>query len=218
MDMTGDDLPVAVWGPPNVSGGAADERRLAASFDLMEAVLDDAPLTGLLTLVTEHARALAGVPLAFVALPAEDAHTLRIAVAVGEGADRLRGLTVRRGRSMLGRAFSSRRALSARIAADQTLSELPPGPILILPLDTGEATRGVLAVLGRPGAEPFSPSAARHLLLFADTSARLVQLAEDRRATVRPEQPADARAEARIIPPPVGVHANVTRPGGQHGG
>ncbi|TYB49715.1 hypothetical protein FXF69_11800 [Actinomadura chibensis] len=217
-DMTGDDLPVTLWGPPNTSGGAsgsaADARRLAASFDLMKAVLDGASLTGLLTLVAERARAMADVPLAFVALPAEDANTLRIAVAVGEGGDRLRGLTVRRGRSMLGRAFSSRRALSARIAADQTLTELPPGPILILPLDTGEATRGVLAVLGRPGAGPFSPAAARHLLLFADTAARLVQLAEDRRAASRPDEP----AEARIVPPPATVHANVTPPGGDHGG
>ncbi|WP_433476435.1 GAF domain-containing protein [Spirillospora sp. CA-142024] len=197
--MTGDDLPATVWGPPNMSRGAADGRRLAASFGLMAAVLDGVALPRLLTLVAERARAMAGVPLAFIALPAEEAHTLRIDVAVGTGSDRIRGLTVRRGRSMLGRAFSSRRALSARIAADQTLSGLPAGPILILPLDTGEAARGVLAVLGRPGAEAFSSSTARQLLLFADTSARLVQLAEDRRATAPPDP---AAAQILALPPP----------------
>lgn len=187
--MTGDELPATVWGPAGMSRGAADRRRLTGSFDLMAAVLNGTALPSLLKLVAERARSMAGVPLAFIALPAEEAHTLRIDVVVGVGSDRIRGLTVRRGRSMLGRAFSSRRALSARIVTDQTLSALPAGPILILPLDNGEATHGVLAVLARPNAEPFSPSTARQLLLFADTAARLVQLAEDRRTTTRPDSP-----------------------------
>ncbi|GAA4231160.1 hypothetical protein GCM10022254_27580 [Actinomadura meridiana] len=179
--MTNDNLPTSVWETPNETRGTQNSRRLTASFDLIAAVLDGITLPGLLTLVAEQARAMAGVPLAFIALPAEDALILRIDFAVGVGSDQIHGLTVRRGRSMLGRAFSSRRALSARIVADQTLSALPPGPILILPLDTGEATRGVLAVLGQPGAEPVNPSTARQLLLFADASARLIQLAEDQR-------------------------------------
>ncbi|NKZ02341.1 GAF domain-containing protein [Actinomadura latina] len=192
--MTGHDLPVSAWGPSDEARRSENDRRVTASFDLMTAVLHGASLPRLLILVAEQARAMAGVPLAFIALPCEDAHTLRIDIAVGAGSDRIRGLTVRRGRSMLGRAFGSRRALSARIAADQTLSTLPAGPILILPLDTGEAARGVLAVLGQPGAQPFNPATARQLLLFADTSARLVQLAEDRRMSA----PADSTA-ARII-------------------
>jgi hypothetical protein len=201
--MTGDELPATAWGPSGISRGAADRQRLDASFDLMAAVLNGTALPGLLKLVTERARSMAGVPLAFIALPAEEAHTLRIDVAVGVGSDRIRGLTVRRGRSMLGRAFNSRRALSARIVTDQSLSALPAGPILILPLDNGEGTRGVLAVLGRPNAEPFSPSTARQLLLFADTAARLVQLSEDRRTIASPDE-----ASARIIalrPPPTRI-------------
>ncbi|TDB83102.1 hypothetical protein E1264_29735 [Actinomadura sp. KC216] len=191
--MNGNDPAATGWWPPSLSRGADNGPRVAASFDLMAAVLDGIALPDLLIRVADRARAIADVPLTFIALPTEDAFTLRIDIAVGADSDRVRGLTVRRGRSMLGRAFSSRRALSARIVADQTLSALPAGPILILPLDTGEATLGVLAALGRPGAEPFSPSAARQLLLFADTSARLVQLAEDQRtATPRPD-PADER-------------------------
>ncbi|MCP9951032.1 GAF domain-containing protein [Actinomadura madurae] len=201
--MTGDDLPATVWGPSDMSRGAADRRRLAASFDLMAAVLNGTTLPSLLKLVTERARSMAGVPLAFIALPAEEAHTLRVDVAVGVGSDRIRGLTVRRGRSMLGRAFTSRRALSARIVTDQTLSALPAGPILILPLDNGEATHGVLAVLGRPNAEPFSPSTARQLLLYADTAARLVQLSEDRRTTA-PQDSACGRIIA-LRPPPTRI-------------
>ncbi|GAA1846215.1 hypothetical protein [Actinomadura bangladeshensis] len=52
---------------------------------------------------------------------------------------------------------------------------------------TALAAHGVLAVLAQPNAEPFSPSTARRLLLFAGTAARLVQLAEDRRTTAPPE-------------------------------
>ncbi|MFA1542582.1 GAF domain-containing protein [Actinomadura monticuli] len=212
--MTGHDLPVSGWAPTGEIRGAENGRRLDASFDLMRAVLDGAALPRLLILVAERARAMAGVPLAFIALPDEAALTLRIDIAVGAGSDRIRGLTVRRGRSMLGRAFGSRRALSARIVADQTLSALPAGPILILPLDTGEATRGVLAVLGRPGAQPFSPAATRQLLLFADTSARLVQLAEDQRASGPP-----ARAAAQVTAlRSLAAHPDVTRRGGDHHG
>ncbi|TYK51063.1 hypothetical protein [Actinomadura decatromicini] len=135
--MNGNGPSATDWGPPSVAHGADNGPRVAASFNLMAAVLDGITLPELLTRVAEQARAIAGVPLTFIALPA--------------------------------------------------------GPILILPLDTGDATRGVLAVLGRPGAEPFSPSAARQLLLFADTSARLVQLTEDQRASPRRPKPAGER-------------------------
>ncbi|NDU74177.1 hypothetical protein GWI34_16255 [Actinomadura sp. DSM 109109] len=175
--MTGDPGSIG-WGAAGAAPSETDRRRLAATFDLMSAVvLDGTGVPGMLELVAVHARELARVPLAFVALPGEDGNTLRVEVADGPGADRIRGLTVRRGRSMLGRAFTSRRAVSARIAADQTLTGLPAGPILILPLETGEATRGVLAVLGRVGAEPFGPATARQMLLFSDMAARLIEVA-----------------------------------------
>ncbi|WP_242888312.1 GAF domain-containing protein [Actinomadura litoris] len=177
-------LPPITWRPAQAPRPAEEGHRLAASFDLMAAILGGAEPAEALGLVAEHARVMARAPLAFVALPAEDGgNTLRIEIAVGAGGDRLRGLTVRRGRSMIGRVFSSRRALSSRVAVDQGLSELPPGPILMLPLETGEATRGVLAVVDRPGASPFTTAVARDLMLFADMSARLIELAEERRAT-----------------------------------
>ncbi|MEU9867692.1 GAF domain-containing protein [Actinomadura sp. NPDC048021] len=175
--MTGDPGSIG-WGAAGTAPSETDRRRLAATFELMSAVvLDGTGVPGMLALVAAQARELARVPLAFVALPGEDGNTLRVEVADGPGGERIRGLTVRRGRSMLGRAFTSRRAVSARIAADQTLTGLPAGPILILPLETGEATRGVLAVLGRVGAEPFSPATARQMLLFSDMAARLIEVA-----------------------------------------
>jgi hypothetical protein len=200
--MTGDDLRTNEWGTPAAPPTEADRRRFAATFELVAAVLNDTRPTAMLPLVAAHARALAHVPLAFIALPGEDGNTLRIEVAAGAGSDRIRGLTVRRGRSLLGRAFSSRRAVSARVVADQTLIGLPAGPILILPLETGEATRGVLAVLGRPGAEPFGPATARQMLLFSDMSARLIELAGARLATIRGgPAPEDGPGVAALRPP-----------------
>ncbi|SFO74631.1 GAF domain-containing protein [Actinomadura madurae] len=180
--IIGEEGPPIRWRPPAGPRPADGRHRLAASFDLMAAVLAGADPVEALALLAEHARAMARVPLAFVALPEEGGGTLRIDVAVGPAADRIRGLTVRRGRSMIGRAFSSRRPLSSRVAVDQGLSELPAGPILMLPLETGEAIRGVLAVAGSPGAPPFTAALARDLLLFADLGARLIELAEERRA------------------------------------
>jgi hypothetical protein len=184
--MNADDPVPGVWGPPPVPADPADRQRFTASFELMAAVLHETAPHELLELVAAQAMALARVPLAFIALPDETGHMLRIEVAAGAGGEGILGLSVRRGRSMLGRAFASRRALSARIVADQTLSALPAGPILILPLDTGEDTRGVLAVLGRPGAPPFDPATARRLLLFADMAARLVELSAGRQAIAGP--------------------------------
>ncbi|TDD88841.1 GAF domain-containing protein [Actinomadura rubrisoli] len=182
-EMTEDEVPTITWRPAGPQRAAEDRHRLDASLEVMAAVLNGTGLTEALVLVATRARSLARASLAFVALPAEDTSTLRIDIAVGAEGDRIRGLTVRRGRSMIGRAFSSRRALSSRIAVDQALSELPAGPILLLPLETGEAVRGVLAVVGRPGAAPFTTATARELLLFADMSARLIELSEERRAT-----------------------------------
>ncbi|WP_141580104.1 GAF domain-containing protein [Actinomadura sp. WMMA1423] len=181
------------WGAAGAAPSEADRRRLAATFELMSAVvLDGTGPSDMLALVTARARELARVPLAFIALPGEDGNTLRIEVADGLDADRIQGMTVRRGRSMLGRAFTSRRAVSARIAADQTLTGLPAGPILILPLETGEATRGVLAVLGRVGAEPFGPATARQMLLFSDMAARLIEVAGASRPAAAPRPAGDA--------------------------
>lgn len=164
-----------------VSGPADITGRVTASFDLMAAVLDGAELRDLLDLVVTRARHLAGARLAFVALPA--AHSsLVIDFAAGLNADTIRGLTVRVGTSVIGRAFTSRRALASQVATNPALKGLPAGPILLLPLDTGQRVRGVLALAGGPGDLQFSPAIRRQLLIFARTSSIVIEMAEERRA------------------------------------
>jgi hypothetical protein len=155
--------------------------RLAASFDLMAALLADAELGHVLTLVAERAAPMAGAGLAFIALPGAVDNTLSIDIAIGMNADRIRGLNVRVGTSVIGRVFTTRRALASRVAMNSPLTGVPIGPILLLPLDTGVRTCGVLAVAGRPRQTPFNMSTQRQLLIFATTSAIMIEMAEERR-------------------------------------
>jgi hypothetical protein len=155
--------------------------RLAASFELMAALLAEADLVDVLTLIVRHARLIGEANLGFMALPGAMAHTLTIHVATGANADLIRGRTVRAGTSAIGRVFRTGRVMATQVAADPPLSGLPAGPILLLPLDTGERRCGVLAVAGRRGNVPFSGSVKRQLLIFAMTSSALVEMAEERR-------------------------------------
>ncbi|MFG2001171.1 GAF domain-containing protein [Spirillospora sp. NPDC048911] len=184
-EVAGDEVAPVKWAPAGRTWSSGDPERLAASFELMSVILDGAGLTDVLGRVATNARAMARARLAFIALPQDDPNLLRVEIAVGDDGDRVLGLTVRRGRSMIGRVFATRRALSARVAVDQALTGLPAGPILLLPLETGEATRGVLAVVGRPGDLPLSASVTRNLALFAGMAATLIELAEERRAADR---------------------------------
>ncbi|GAA2077674.1 GAF domain-containing protein [Actinomadura alba] len=173
------------FGRPSESRVAGHADRIAGTFQLMTALLEGAELAELLTLVADRARHMSGARLVFMALPGETPNTLTIDFANGVNADQVRGVIVRVGTSAIGRAFISRRALSMRVASDPALKGLPPGPILLLPLDTGERTCGVLALAGRPGDMPFSPPVKRQLLIFATTSATLIELAEEHRASRR---------------------------------
>ncbi|GAA3220244.1 GAF domain-containing protein [Actinocorallia longicatena] len=173
-----------------INGSAVD--RITASFDLMAALVKGIDLNDALTRVAEGAREIAAARLVFIALPGTAVNTLTVGLAVGADADRVLGMTVRSSSSVLGRVFSSRRAIASRVAGSTSRTTggfadtgLPPGPILLLPLDTGEATRGVLAVAGHQADLPYSASLRRQLSLFASMSANLIELAEERRAARR---------------------------------
>ncbi|MEW2355694.1 GAF domain-containing protein [Spirillospora sp. NPDC029432] len=184
--MTGAETTPIAWKTANSARTATGRRRLDATFEVMTAVLEGIDLTAALTLVAVRARSMAGARLAFIVMPLPETDLLRIDIAVGAGADRLRGQTFRSGRSIIGRAFRTRRAMSTQIAVGQALSDLPAGPILLLPLETGEATHGVLAVLGGPGERPLDTPTARELFRFATMSATLIGLAEEQRAAGPP--------------------------------
>lgn len=155
--------------------------RLAASFELMAALLAETDLPQVLTLVAERAASMAGTDLAFVALPGPAPGTLTIAVATGTNADQLIGHSVRTGTSAIGSAFTSGRARSTHVAANSRIPGLTAGPILLLPLDTGEGIRGVLALAGNGRQVSFDVSTVRRLKTFVTTSATMIEIAEERR-------------------------------------
>ncbi|MFB4320613.1 hypothetical protein [Actinomadura sp. 21ATH] len=184
--MTDAEITPAAWKRANSTRTATGRRRLDATFEVMTAVLDGTDLTAALTLVAARAHSMAGARLAFIVLPLPQTDLLRIDIAVGTDCARLRGQTFRCGRSVIGRAFRARRALSTQIAVGQVLSDLPTGPILLLPLETGEATHGVLAVSSGPGKPPIDTPTARELFRFATMSATLIDLAEEHRVAGQP--------------------------------
>jgi GAF domain-containing protein len=198
-DLTGDGIASIAWRPPSIprpggepgdiapvrsgpSGASPDSAlRLAASFELMAALLAEADLVDVLTLLVRHARRIGDADLAFIALPGVAPHTLEIHVAIGANADLIHGRLIRAGTSVIGKVFRTGRAMATQVAADPPLRGLPAGPILILPLDTGERTCGVLALADRPRGVPFTASVKRQLVLFATTSAAMIEMAEERR-------------------------------------
>ncbi len=180
--------------------GPAGRARVDGCFDLMRALLDDCSLAEALLLIAGRARVLAGARTAFIALPAERADTLIVNVAVGHDAGNVLGLSVRTSRSVLGRPYTSRRPIASRFASGG--SALPAGPVLMVPLDTGEATRGVLAVAGEPRGLSFSDLVRHQLLLFAASSATLIEMAEERRVSSRAAQTVtELEVRLRAVPP-----------------
>ncbi|HEU5158151.1 MAG TPA: GAF domain-containing protein [Streptosporangiaceae bacterium] len=198
-ELTGDGIASLRWRPPSMLGPVAapgdilpikggpigpssdSAARLAASFELMAALLAEADLADVLSLTVRHARRIGDADLAFIALPGVAPHTLEIHVATGANAEVVRGGLVRAGTSIIGRVFRTGRAMATQVATDPPLKGLPSGPILLLPLDSGERTCGVLALAGRPGMAPFTAAAKRQLLIFAFTSAAMIEIAEERR-------------------------------------
>ena len=80
------------------AGPAPDSAlRLAASFELMAALLAEADLVDVLALLVRHARGIGDAHLAFIALPGVAPHTLEIHLATGANAELIRGRLVRAG-------------------------------------------------------------------------------------------------------------------------
>jgi transcriptional regulator with GAF, ATPase, and Fis domain len=201
-DLTGNGItsinwyPTSMFQPTDAPGDVLRQRRsspgpapdsaarLTASFELMAAILAETDLVDVLTLIVRRARHIGDADLAFIALPGAVQHTLEIHVAIGANADLIRGRAVRAGTSVIGKVFRTGRAMATQVAADPPLRGLPAGPILLVPLDTGERTCGVLALAGRPRDLPFNPSVKRQLLIFATTSAAMIEIAEERRGYI----------------------------------
>ncbi|MEO3829138.1 GAF domain-containing sensor histidine kinase [Actinomadura sp. B10D3] len=166
------------------------ERWLEASGEISTALLSGTDPREVTSLLARRAREIAGADLATVALIGESGTDFTVEAAEGEGAERLRGLRVPLDHSVAGPVFAGGAALrladggeAAREANVPT--QVPIGPLLIVPLGLGSAARGIISVASVPGGPVFSDGTQRLLEAFAGQAAVALELADRRRDTER---------------------------------
>ncbi|WP_228822895.1 GAF domain-containing sensor histidine kinase [Nocardia cyriacigeorgica] len=133
--------------------------------------------------VVDHARALTGSQLCFLAAAGPgDVSELLITHWSGPDARRA-GHPIPLTGTAVGEAFGRRTPLRFDDAGQVTLGiTLPsPGPALILPLCTPDATHGTLVTVRRAGAAPYSDELVELTAAFTDQAALAMQLADAQR-------------------------------------
>ncbi|SFQ35879.1 Histidine kinase-, DNA gyrase B-, and HSP90-like ATPase [Actinomadura madurae] len=166
------------------------ERWLEASGEISTALLSGTDPHEVTSLLARRAREIAGADLATVALIGEAGTDFTVEAADGEGAERLEGLRVPLHHSVAGPVFAGGAALrladggeAAREANVPT--QVPIGPLLIVPLGLGSSARGIISVANVPGGPVFAEGTQRLLEAFAGQAAVALELADRRRDTER---------------------------------
>ncbi|MCO5996751.1 sensor histidine kinase [Actinoallomurus rhizosphaericola] len=164
------------------------ERWLQASADVSASLLSGTEPDEVLVLVAERARQVCSAATAGVLLATGD--ELVAEATAGRHADALRGMRLRVDGTVAGRVYRSGRSV-VLADADEFLRaagiRLPDaiGPVLIVPLGSGPAARGVLSVCDPPGGPALGRSARRLLEAFAAQAAVALELADRRRDAER---------------------------------
>lgn len=163
------------------------QRWIEASGEVTNTLLSGAQEEEVLGLMLDRARSILRADLGTVALPAEGADELRIALAQGTAADLLQGCTMPMKGTLSGAAFTRvELAISEDVTKDPRVrdSELPVnglGPAVAVPLGTSDGLRGVLLVGREAGGERFGPEETDALVGFAGQAAVAMELAQRRR-------------------------------------
>lgn len=167
------------------------ERWLEASAEISTALLSGAGTHEVTALVAARAREIAGAALGNVALIDESGDGFVFEAADGMGADRHQGLRIPRDHSVIGRVFDEGVSLRLADGSEAALEAgIPPeerlvGPVVAVPLGTGPAARGVIAVVNPPGGALFTDGTRRILEAFAGQAAVALELGDRRRDTER---------------------------------
>ncbi|TDC71702.1 GAF domain-containing protein [Actinomadura sp. GC306] len=166
------------------------ERWLEASQEISTALLSGTDPHEVTMLVAQRAREVADADLSTVALVEEGAQDFVVDAAYGEGADRLRGTRVPLDHSVAGPVFAKgvplRLADGSEAAREANVpTQVPVGPLLVVPLGVGDSAHGVISVINPPGGAAFSEGTQRLLEAFAGQAAVALELAERRRDAER---------------------------------
>ncbi|SEG91259.1 Histidine kinase-, DNA gyrase B-, and HSP90-like ATPase [Thermomonospora echinospora] len=170
---------VAIENARLYAAGRRRERWLAASGEVTTALLSGRAPADVIALVAERARQICDARLSMVALADEAAGTFVIEAAAGPDADRLQGLRVPLEQSVALRVYRSGEP-SSLLEGQALAGDLEVGPVLIVPLGTGTAARGVIWVGNAPDAPPFRQDTVRLLEAFAGPVTVALELAERR--------------------------------------
>ncbi|MFE9104440.1 GAF domain-containing sensor histidine kinase [Actinomadura geliboluensis] len=166
------------------------ERWLEASTEISTALLSGTDPHEVTALVAQRAREITDAGLAAVALLEEGRAEFVVEAADGGGGERLEGLRVPLGHSVVGPVFtdgvSLRSADGGEAAREARVpTQVPVGPLLAVPLGLGSSAQGVLTVANPPGGPVFSEGTQRLLEAFAGQAAVALELADRRRDTER---------------------------------
>jgi signal transduction histidine kinase len=159
---------------------------IEATRDIATTLLSGADPATVFRLVADEALKLADAQATLVAVPADDdgssddVSELLVAETAGELAALTQAPTIPVSGTSIGQAFrdrTPRRFDNLEIG----VAEIRPSPALVLPLRATDKVAGVLVVLRRGGATPFSHDEEEMMAAFADQAALAWQLATSQR-------------------------------------
>lgn len=131
-----------------------------AMRDISAALLADAELDDVLTMIIDRIAAFVDADLVCVAVPTATPGRVRIAVATGAAADGVRGREIAVAGTLAGRAMRDGRSAASDDPLETTLldGQPPLGPSIAIPLRAPGRDLGALLVSRHPGTARFSTS------------------------------------------------------------
>lgn len=161
------------------------QRWLAASAEISGRMLAETGEDPLVT-IARSAREIANADLVSIALVTGDEQDVMVEVAVGDGADELAGRRFPLAASLAGLALEGNAPLIMRTTAeaDDRIAHLNSiievGPIMVVPLPSTAGVLGVLGLVRRRGAGPFSPADLEMARGFAGHASVALEFAKAR--------------------------------------
>lgn len=156
--------------------------RLEAMLEVTRATLEQQPADTVISLVARHAMALAMGSTVLVPVPVPERDAVFVRVAVGRGAEALRGHTFPAEGSVATEVMRSglpvRLEDVTRQRHPRLVSELGEiGPVLTVPMATAAGVFGALTIVRPAGGPPFSDDDAAVVTMFAEQASIVLEQA-----------------------------------------